>query len=70
MSKDKKAVAPQWSVVFPVEVDQTRYAPGERIALTEEQAAPLLAVGAITNEPQTKGGNTDGNTEGGADSGA
>lgn len=36
-------------VQVPISHDQEEYAPGRDIDLTDKQAAPLLAVGAVAN---------------------
>lgn len=44
----------KFRVVTPVEHDQKRYEPDSAIDLTEEQAQPLLALGAIATPSKAK----------------
>jgi len=48
MSKAKTAA---WVVVHPVHHDGERFGPGDALHVSEEEAAPLLAVGAIIAKP-------------------
>lgn len=48
-----------YTVTSPIEHDGVRYAEGKPIDLTDERAAPLLAVGAIKpKQPKSDGAKT------------
>lgn len=38
----------KYVVAWPIKVDGRRYAPGETVVLTDDQAAPFLSSGAVS----------------------
>jgi len=43
---------PKYTVITPLEHDQTRHEPGSTLELSEEQAGPLAAAGAVEPCPE------------------